>query len=131
MQISGFFSSRRRHTRYEFVTGVQTCALPIFRSRRRWERTQPFLTVCIAIFLSLIHIYWELLRRFVAAEDTDGQISMDSVGVEDTAEQLNRLIDIGETASRKYDIVVTNPPYRCRTYGAQATASVRRRAGKG
>eukprot|EP01043_Picozoa_sp_COSAG02_P101948 COSAG02_NODE_37973_length_435_cov_0.678571_1_plen_108_part_01 len=22
------FSSRRRHTRYEFVTGVQTCALP-------------------------------------------------------------------------------------------------------
>ena len=27
-------------------------------------------------------------------------------------EQLNRLIDIGETASRKYDIVVTNPPYR-------------------
>lgn len=55
---------------------------------------------------------WDLLRRFVAAEDTDGQISMDSVGVEDTAEQLNRLIDIGETASRKYDIVVTNPPYR-------------------
>eukprot|EP01044_Picomonas_judraskeda_P039636 COSAG03_NODE_19086_length_343_cov_0.536885_2_plen_64_part_01 len=25
---SVFFSSRRRHTRYEFVTGVQTCALP-------------------------------------------------------------------------------------------------------
>ena len=24
-----FFSSRRRHTIYEFVTGVQTCALPI------------------------------------------------------------------------------------------------------
>eukprot|EP01044_Picomonas_judraskeda_P035462 COSAG03_NODE_15180_length_439_cov_0.505882_2_plen_101_part_01 len=23
-----FFSSRRRHTGYEFVTGVQTCALP-------------------------------------------------------------------------------------------------------
>src|SRR5881409_2791299 len=26
-----FFSSRRRHTRCETVTGVQTCALPIFR----------------------------------------------------------------------------------------------------
>ncbi len=25
-----FFSSRRRHTRYLEVTGVQTCALPIF-----------------------------------------------------------------------------------------------------
>src|SRR5213078_1095039 len=24
-----FFSSRRRHTRFELVTGVQTCALPI------------------------------------------------------------------------------------------------------
>ena len=54
---------------------------------------------------------WELLRRFVAAEDTTGQISMDSVGVEETAEQLNRLIGIGETMARKYDVVVTNPPY--------------------
>src|SRR3546814_8001726 len=25
-----FFSSRSRHTRYALVTGVQTCALPIF-----------------------------------------------------------------------------------------------------
>ena len=25
-----FFSSRRRHTRYISVTGVQTCALPIY-----------------------------------------------------------------------------------------------------
>lgn len=54
---------------------------------------------------------WDLLRRFAAAEDTDGQISMDSVGVEDTAEQLNRLIDIGETMARKYWVTVTNPPY--------------------
>ena len=54
---------------------------------------------------------WDLLRRFVAAEDTDGQISMDSVGVEDTAEQLDRLIDIGETMARKYWVTCTNPPY--------------------
>lgn len=54
---------------------------------------------------------WDLLRRFVATEDTDGQISMDSVGVEDTAEQLNRLIDIGETMARKYWVTCTNPPY--------------------
>lgn len=54
---------------------------------------------------------WDLLRRFVAAEDTAGQISMDSVGVEDTAEQLNRLIDIGETMARKYWVICTNPPY--------------------
>src|SRR3546814_3447127 len=28
-----FFSSRRRHTRCALVTGVQTCALPIFSNR--------------------------------------------------------------------------------------------------
>src|SRR5213078_5320030 len=28
-----FFSSRRRHTRFELVTGVQTCALPIYFGR--------------------------------------------------------------------------------------------------
>lgn len=54
---------------------------------------------------------WDLLRRFVAAEDTDGQISMDSVGVEETADQLNGFIDIGETMARKYWVTVTNPPY--------------------
>src|SRR3546814_1696698 len=29
-----FFSSRRRHTRCALVTGVQTCALPIYPARR-------------------------------------------------------------------------------------------------
>src|SRR5213076_2726817 len=33
-----FFSSRRRHTRWLVVTGVQTCALPICSSRRRRSR---------------------------------------------------------------------------------------------
>src|SRR3546814_4720504 len=30
LHFSFFFSSRRRHTRCALVTGVQTCALPIF-----------------------------------------------------------------------------------------------------
>ena len=29
-----FFSSRRRHTRYISVTGVQTCALPIYNEEK-------------------------------------------------------------------------------------------------
>src|SRR3546814_6471553 len=34
-----FFSSRRRHTRCALVTGVQTCALPIFHfSQKRLPR---------------------------------------------------------------------------------------------
>src|SRR3546814_3815540 len=36
-----FFSSRRRHTRCALVTGVQTCALPIFESgRQRFQAVQ-------------------------------------------------------------------------------------------
>ena len=61
--------------------------------------------------LNVENYNWDLLRRFVAEKDTDGQISMDSVGLEDTAEQLIRLIDIVETMARKYWVTVTNPPY--------------------
>src|SRR3546814_2650699 len=32
--VNSYFSSRRRHTRCELVTGVQTCALPIFQEER-------------------------------------------------------------------------------------------------
>src|SRR3546814_10023092 len=35
--IGCFFSSRRRHTRCALVTGVQTCALPIFLSEDFFE----------------------------------------------------------------------------------------------
>src|SRR3546814_2948511 len=38
MCILFFLSSRRRHTRCALVTGVQTCALPIFFSARRAQR---------------------------------------------------------------------------------------------
>ena len=54
---------------------------------------------------------WELLRRFVSAADAGTQISLDSAGLEVTSEQLLTLIDITETMGRKYDVVVTNPPY--------------------
>src|SRR3546814_3561029 len=36
-----FFSSRRRHTRYALVTGVQTCALPICLRPRELEEFAP------------------------------------------------------------------------------------------
>ena len=54
---------------------------------------------------------WELLRRFVDGIDDEVQISLESAGVEQTAEELQKLIDLGETMARKYWIVVTNPPY--------------------
>src|SRR3546814_7492525 len=36
-----FFSSRRRHTRCALVTGVQTCALPIYNRSRADNRSLP------------------------------------------------------------------------------------------
>src|SRR3546814_7286423 len=37
-----FFSSRRRHTRCALVTGVQTCALPIFAHDRALDSEIPW-----------------------------------------------------------------------------------------
>ena len=54
---------------------------------------------------------WELLRRFVGGIDDEGQISLESAGVEETAEELRKLIDLSETMARKYWITCTNPPY--------------------
>ena len=54
---------------------------------------------------------WDLLRRFVGGIDDEVQISLESAGVEQTAEELAKLIDLGETMARKYWVTVTNPPY--------------------
>ena len=54
---------------------------------------------------------WVLLRRFVSGIDDEVQISLESAGVEHTAEELAKLIDLGETMARKYWVTVTNPPY--------------------
>src|SRR3546814_17791634 len=55
-----FFSSRRRHTRCALVTGVQTCALPIFAFHqglldgdktefKQWEKDTPYFAGCMPI----------------------------------------------------------------------------------
>src|SRR3546814_3403580 len=41
-----FFSSRRRHTRCALVTGVQTCALPIYTFRRIVTASLLLLAAC-------------------------------------------------------------------------------------
>lgn len=54
---------------------------------------------------------WALLHRYVAEASVEGQVSLDSMSLEDTREQLNMLTELGEILSQKYDVVVTNPPY--------------------
>lgn len=54
---------------------------------------------------------WELLEKFVENTDTESQISFDTYGLDETAEQLKRLIRIGKVMAQKYEVVATNPPY--------------------
>ncbi len=54
---------------------------------------------------------WKLLKAFVSEVDTDGQMTFDSMGAITSQKLLTRLVEIGEVLARKYDSVVTNPPY--------------------
>src|SRR3546814_10763698 len=50
-----FFSSRRRHTRCALVTGVQTCALPIWRDRVGGEAARHFLNCRLIVGQPELH----------------------------------------------------------------------------
>ena len=54
---------------------------------------------------------WELLESFVSDSEPTGQISMETVGIEDTKESLLQMIEQGKVLGQKYQITVTNPPY--------------------
>ena len=54
---------------------------------------------------------WKLLREFVDSLEVEEQISFQTVGLDDTKEELCKLISIGKVMSKKYQVVVTNPPY--------------------
>src|SRR3546814_8906753 len=92
-----FFSSRRRHTRCALVTGVQTCALPIYRAEAirvklsqgrdyaRWTAEEQFAFIRdVLAFLSEIPVFaietklgrkknfddWPMLLRWWLAKST-------------------------------------------------------------
>lgn len=54
---------------------------------------------------------WDLLRRFVNKSGEDTQISIETIGIDNTKEQLCELISVGYILSQKYKAVITNPPY--------------------
>lgn len=54
---------------------------------------------------------WELLKQFVSSVDDAGQMTFDTVGIDETQKKLLFLIRLGQAMVQKYDIVVTNPPY--------------------
>lgn len=54
---------------------------------------------------------WNLLNRFIQEYDIDGQISFDTLGIDETRMMLAKLIKQGKIMADKYYIVSTNPPY--------------------
>ncbi|MDD2586299.1 MAG: BREX-1 system adenine-specific DNA-methyltransferase PglX [Syntrophomonadaceae bacterium] len=61
--------------------------------------------------LNVENYNWQLLYQFVENVDMIGQMALDTVGIDDTKNQLRLLVEIGATMAQKYDVVVTNPPY--------------------
>ncbi len=60
---------------------------------------------------------WDLLDRFVSNIEVVGQISMDTMGLDDTAEELKQLVAQGRVLAQKYHVTITNPPYMSITNG--------------
>ena len=54
---------------------------------------------------------WELLQKFVNTYNASGQMTIDTIGVENTKNDLDKLIKIAVIMAAKYDVVFTNPPY--------------------
>lgn len=54
---------------------------------------------------------FKLLERFVSDSEPTGQISLETVGIEDTREVLLQMIAQGKVLGQKYWVAVTNPPY--------------------
>lgn len=63
--------------------------------------------------VSVAEYDWELLHQFAAEFDISGEMNLfDSFGIEATQQRLQELVAVGEVLAQKYEVVVTNPPYR-------------------
>lgn len=56
---------------------------------------------------------WELLREFLEEFDVSNGFNLfNANGIEATQQRLKELVAVGEVLAKKYEVVVTNPPYR-------------------
>src|SRR3546814_1410066 len=79
-----FFSSRRRHTRCALVTGVQTCALPIFTSE-----------------MALVHTLKWVFAWFLERPALIGQSAESLARLEISHRGLGRSREIGRASCRE------------------------------
>src|SRR3546814_11395772 len=82
-----FFSSRRRHTRCALVTGVQTCALPIYVTPREYVLSYLEHSFPVQLYEPFTDSEGNLSSRPVT--DKDGQ----PVQSRDAVDRRNRLIE--------------------------------------
>ncbi|WP_312148567.1 BREX-1 system adenine-specific DNA-methyltransferase PglX [Paenibacillus odorifer] len=61
--------------------------------------------------LNIDDLNWELLYKFIADREYEGQVTSEMIGLDDTQRKLWKLARIAAAMVRKYDVVVTNPPY--------------------
>ena len=54
---------------------------------------------------------WERLERLANDYESEGQISFESVGLEETSAALTQIIEQGRCLAQKYEVAATNPPY--------------------
>lgn len=64
--------------------------------------------------VSVAEYDWDLLHQFAAEFDISGEMGLfdNSFGIEATQQRLQELVAVGEVLAQKYEVVVTNPPYR-------------------
>lgn len=66
------------------------------------------------IYGSLIkprNYYLNELRKYVDASKVENQLSLSTIGFQETRTRLYRLVDIAEALQKKYISTITNPPY--------------------
>lgn len=54
---------------------------------------------------------WATLFKFVESRNVEGQMSFETIGLDESCQSIMEIIRVGEILSKKYCVVATNPPY--------------------
>ena len=54
---------------------------------------------------------WDLLLRYIHRTSVLGQLSFDTIDLDETARKLEAIVKQAEILSQKYNVIFTNPPY--------------------